>query len=165
MPPRFDPNEAKILVLRTVGGEVGSSATLSPKDRSTCLSPEKVGDDIAKATQDWECLYVTVKLTIQNRQAAISVVLLASALLIKALKEPPRDRKEEKNIRHNDNLSLDDIIEIARTMCYKSLARKLEGNVKEIFGTAFSIGCTVDDESPKDISDKIEESNIEIPGN
>ena len=37
---------------------------------------------------------VTVQLTIQNRQARVEVVPSASALIIKALKEPPRDRKK-----------------------------------------------------------------------
>jgi hypothetical protein len=60
-------------------------------------SPKKVGDDIAKATSDWKGLKITVKLTIQNRQAAISVCPSAASLIIKALKEPPRDRKKQKN--------------------------------------------------------------------
>jgi large subunit ribosomal protein L12e len=42
-------------------------------------------------------LKITVQLTIQNRQAAVSVVPSASSLVIKALKEPPRDRKKQKN--------------------------------------------------------------------
>lgn len=60
-------------------------------------SPKKVGDDIAKATKDWKGLKITVKLTIQNRQAQIEVVPSAASLIIKALKEPPRDRKKQKN--------------------------------------------------------------------
>lgn len=36
-------------------------------------------------------------LKIQNRQATISVVPSAASLIIKALKEPPRDRKKQKN--------------------------------------------------------------------
>lgn len=60
-------------------------------------SPKKVGDDIAKATADWKGLKITVQLTIQNRQAAISVVPSAASLIIKSLKEPPRDRKKVKN--------------------------------------------------------------------
>jgi hypothetical protein len=31
MPPKADPSEIKILYLRALGGEVGSSATLAPK--------------------------------------------------------------------------------------------------------------------------------------
>ena len=60
-------------------------------------SPKKVGDDIAKATQDWKGLRITVQLTIQNRQAKVSVVPSASSLIIRALKEPQRDRKKVKN--------------------------------------------------------------------
>jgi ribosomal protein L11 len=114
-----------------------------------------------QATGDWKGLRVTVKLTIQNRQAAVSVVPSASSLVIKALKEPPRDRKKEKNIKHSGNVPLDEVIEIARTMKYKSLSKTLSGGVKEILGTAFSVGCRVDGRSPKDISDDIDAGEIE----
>jgi large subunit ribosomal protein L12e len=100
-------------------------------------------------------------LTIQNRQAAVSVVPSASSLVIKALKEPPRDRKKEKNIKHTKSVPLDEIIEIARTMRFKSMAKDLKGTVKEVLGTAFSTGCKVDGRSPKDISDDIESGEIE----
>lgn len=56
-----------------------------------------MGDDIAKSTADWKGLKITVQLKIQNRQATISVVPSAASLVIKALKEPPRDRKKQKN--------------------------------------------------------------------
>lgn len=107
---------------------------------------------------------MTVKLTIQNRQAQVSVVPSASSLVIRALKEPPRDRKKEKNIKHSGNIPLDEIIEIARTMRFKSLSKTLKGGVKEILGTAFSVGCRVDGRSAKDISDDVESGEIESIG-
>ena len=64
---------------------------------SRSQNPKKVGDDIAKATADWKGLRVTVALTIQNRAATVKVLPAASSLVIKALKEPPRDRKKTKN--------------------------------------------------------------------
>lgn len=104
-----------------------------------------------------------MKLTIQNRQAAVSVVPSASSLVIRALKEPPRDRKKEKNIKHTKSIPLDEIISIAKIMrdAEKSLAKGLKGTVKEILGTAFSVGCQVDGRSPKEISDDIESGEIE----
>lgn len=60
-------------------------------------SPKKVGDDIAKGSVAWKGMKVTVKLSIQNRAYTVEVVPSASALVIKALAEPPRDRKKEKN--------------------------------------------------------------------
>lgn len=85
----------------------------------------------------------------------------ASSLVIKALKEPPRDRKKEKNIKHSKSISLQEIIEIARTMRFKSMSKDLKGTVKEILGTAFSVGCQVEGKSPKEISDDIESGEIE----
>ena len=77
----------------------------------------------------------------------------ASSLVIKALKEPPRDRKKEKNIKHTKSIPLDEIIDIARTTRFKSMAKDLKSTVKEILGTAFSVGCQVDGKSPKAISE------------
>ena len=95
----------------------------------------------------------------------MSVVPSASSLVIKALKEPPRDRKKEKNIKHTKSIPLEEIIDIARVMQFKSMARSLKGTVKEILGTAFSVGCQVDGRSPKDISDDIESGEIESTSN
>ncbi|CAB3382003.1 Hypothetical predicted protein [Cloeon dipterum] len=132
MPPKFDPSEVKIVYLRCVGGEVGATSSLAPKIGPLGLSPKKVGDDIAKATADWKGLKITVQLTIQNRQATISVCPSAASLIIKALKEPPRDRKKVKNVKHSGNLTFDEIVSIAKQMRPRSMARKLSGTVKEI---------------------------------
>merc|ERR1719488_340277 len=148
MPPKFDPNEIKIVCLRAVGGEVAATSALAPKVGPLGLSPKKIGDDIAKATQDWKGLKVTVKLTIQNRQAKVEVVPSAAALIIKALKEPPRDRKKVKNIKHTGSVPLEEIYKIARIMRPRSLAKKFEGIVLEILGTAQSVGCRVEGEDP-----------------
>ncbi|KAI0250185.1 ribosomal protein L11 [Lactifluus subvellereus] len=163
MAPKLDPNEIKIIYLRATGGEVGASSALAPKIGPLGLSPKKVGEDIAKATTAWKGLRVTVQLTIQNRQAQVSVVPSASSLVIRALKEPPRDRKKEKNIKHAGNIALDEIYEIARTMKYKSLSKDLAGGVKEILGTAQSVGCTVDGRPPHDVIEAINAGEIDVP--
>ena len=163
MPPKFDPTEIKIVYLRCVGGEIGATSALAPKVGPLGLSPKKVGEDIAKATGDWKGLKVTCKLTIQNRQAKIDVVPSAASLIIKELKEPPRDRKKVKNVKHNGNISFDQLLKIARTMRPRSMARKLEGTVLEILGTAQSVGCSVDGMHPHSVVDKIKEGEIEIP--
>ncbi|OBS69277.1 hypothetical protein A6R68_02187 [Neotoma lepida] len=145
---------------KCTGGEVGATSALAPKIGPLGLSPKKVGDDIAKATGDWKGLRITVKLTIQNRQAQIEVVPSASALIIKALKEPPRDRKKQKNIKHSGNITFDEIVNIARQMRHRSLARELSGTIKEILGTAQSVGCNVDGRHPHDIIDDINSGSL-----
>ena len=39
------------MCLRAVGGEVAATSALAPKVGPLGLSPKKIGDDIAKATQ------------------------------------------------------------------------------------------------------------------
>ena len=163
MPPKFDPNAISIVTLRTTGGEAGAMSALAPKLGPLGLSPKKVGDDIAKNTQDWKGLRITVKLVIQNRQAKVEIVPSASSLVIKALKEPVRDRKKEKNIVHDGNLTLDEVLEIARVMRPRSLAKHLSGTVKEILGTCNSVGCTVDGMTPTEMQQSIDNGETEIP--
>ncbi|KAH3685561.1 hypothetical protein WICPIJ_003462 [Wickerhamomyces pijperi] len=165
MPPKFDPNEVKFIYLRAVGGEIGASAALAPKIGPLGLSPKKVGEDIAKATKEFKGIKVTVQLRIQNRQAVASVVPSASSLVITALKEAPRDRKKEKNVKHNGNLQLEDIIEIARTMREKSFGKTLASVTKEILGTAQSVGARINYKNPHDVIEAINAGEIDIPEN
>merc|ERR1712165_561896 len=146
-----------------VGGEMGATSSLAPKVGPLGLSPKKIGEDIMKATGDWKGLKITVQLTVQNRQAQISVCPSAAALIIKALKEPPRDRKKVKNIRHNGNITIDDIINAARIMRPRSNSRYLSGVMKEILGTAQSVGCTIDGRAPHDVIDDINDGTLDCP--
>lgn len=86
-----------------------------------------------------------------------------SVLTHSAITEPPRDRKKEKNIKHGGNIPLDEIFDIARTMRSKSLAKNLAGTVKEILGTAQSVGCTIDGKPPHDVIEAIDDGEIEVP--
>ena len=88
---------------------------------------------------------------VQNRNCFVSVVPTAAPLVLKALKEGPRDRKKTKNVKHNGNIKLDDAIDIAKKLKGKSYAKEFKGTVKEVLGTCVSVGCTVDGKSPKEI--------------
>merc|ERR1711871_14110 len=149
---------------RVTGGEVPGASSLAPKVGPLGMSPKKVGDDIVKATSgEWKGLRVTCKLIVQNRQAKVEVVPSAASLIIKALKEPPRDRKKVKNIKHSGNITMDDIINAARIMRPRSMSKHLSGGCKEILGTAQSVGCTVDGQDPQDVIDGINDGSIECP--
>ncbi|VFV44789.1 60s ribosomal protein l12 [Lynx pardinus] len=113
MLPKFDPKEIKGIYLRCTGGAVHATSALAPKIGPLGLSLKEVCDDITNATGDGKDLRMTVKVTIQNTQAQIEVVPSGSAPMIKALKEPPRYRKEQKNIKHSGNITSDKIINIA----------------------------------------------------
>merc|ERR1712241_1241031 len=128
---RIAQGKVTTIIMKVTGGEPAPPAVLAPRIGPLGMSPKKLGDDIAKATTEWKGMGVTIKMDIMNRQATISVIPSASALIIKALKEPPRDRKKEKNILHNGNLKLTDIVECAKTMRTRSNARLFAGTVLE----------------------------------
>merc|ERR1712003_398119 len=140
MPPKFDPNAVTYVYIRATGGEVGAASSLAPKIGPLGLSPKKIGDDIAKATgKDWKGLRVTVRLTVQNRKATVDVVPSAGALVIRALKEPLREMRP------------------------RSCAKFFSGTVKEILGTCYSVGCTVDRKHPTEVQKMIDDGEIVCP--
>merc|ERR1711918_65598 len=124
---KFDPNEVKIIIVRVPGGEVPPVPALAPKVGPMKLSPKSVGEDLCKATKEWKGMRVTCKLHVQNRKVTVEVVPSATALVIKALKEPPRDRKKVKNISHDGNISWDDVYAVAKAMRSRSMPRPSRG--------------------------------------
>jgi large subunit ribosomal protein L12e len=165
MPPKFDPTEEKIIIMRAVGGEMGAAASLAPKVGPLGLSPKKVGEDIMKCSKDWKGLKVTVKLTVVNRQATAEVVPSAAALIIRHLKEPVKTRKEKAGGEtiHDGNITFDNVLDVARQMRHRSMAKEFTGTVKEILGTCYSVGCTVDDQHPSELQRQIDSGELEVP--
>ncbi|CAJ1036398.1 Ribosomal protein L11, N-terminal domain, partial [Leishmania utingensis] len=135
MPPKFDPNQEIIVVVRAVGGEVAATASLAPKVGPLGLNAKKIGEDIAKCTKDWKGLKVTCELRVKNRVATVVVTPSVASRLIRALKEPPRDRKKVKNIKHSGNIPFSEIVKIAKESQAKSMGSDLKAVVMEVLGT------------------------------
>ena len=153
MPPKavIDPLEKKYIYMKVVGGEIAPAAALAPRCAPCGLAPKKVGEDIQKATKDWRGIKIYIEIMVQNRQATVSIMPTAAPLILKALKEPPRDRKKTKNVVHNGKLNMENIFAIAKEMRSRSMAASFRGTVLEVLGTCVSVGCTIDGKSPKDI--------------
>merc|ERR1712007_330819 len=160
-PPSDDP---KYFTMKVVGGEVTPPAALAPKCGPLGIPPKKVGEDIQKATTKWKGIKIHIRAKVQNRQVEISFVPTAAPLVIEALKEKPRDRKKEKNVSHNGNIKLDDVIRIAKTMreSDRSMAIEFKGTVKEILGTCVSLGCTVDGKSAKEMTQLVASGEVKV---
>merc|ERR1711869_137557 len=160
---KADPNEIKTIIVRVPGGEVPPVPALAPKVGPHKLSPKSVGEDLCKATKDWKGMKVTCKLLVQNRKVTVEVVPSAIALLIKALKEPPRDRKKVKHISHDGNLSWEDVFAVTRSMRCRSNASPSKALCLEVLGTARGLGCTIDGEDAEDATQMVQDDEQEIP--
>ena len=148
--------------MKVVGGEVAPAAALAPKCAPLGIPPKKVGEDIQKATTKWKGVKIQVEIAVQNRQASVRILPSSAPLLIECLKEPARDRKKTKNIQHNGNIKFDDVLRIAKTMreSSKSMSITLEGSVKEILGTARSLGCTIDGRTAGDMTAAVNKGEV-----
>merc|ERR1712166_1202414 len=162
---KMDPNEVKIIVVRVPGGEVPPVPALAPKVGPHKLSPKSVGEDLCKATKEWKGMNVTCKLMVQNRKVTVEAIPSATAMLIKALKEPPRDRKKVKNISHDGNITWDDVFNTARAMRSRSNAKEFSGTVLEVLGTCRALGCTIDGDDADDATEAIQDGDQECPEN
>lgn len=157
---KFDPNAITEIILRATGGEVGAASALAPKVGPLGLSPKKIGEDIKKNTMDWKGLRVTVKLIVQNRQAKVEVVPSAGSLVIRALDEGPKSGDGPRV--HDGDLTYDQVYEIAKIMRGRSMSRRMAGTVKEILGTCFSVGCTVNGLPPCEVQKQIDNGEIKV---
>ncbi|EQB61421.1 60s ribosomal protein l12 [Vairimorpha apis BRL 01] len=157
-----DTGEVKFLKIQVIGGEL-PGPVLAQKAASWGIQIKKVGEDIKAATAEYKSLKVLVGLTVEGGKATVEVLPATSTLIIKALREAPRDRKKVKNIKHDGNLQISDVIEIARKIRSRSFSKKFSGTVKEVLGTCFSVGCTVENKTPMQIIAEINNGEIRIP--
>ena len=157
-----DTGDVKYLKIQVIGGEL-PGPVLAQRAGSWGIPIKKVGEDIKAATAEYKSLKVMVGVTVSGGKATVEVLPNTSTLIIKALREPPRDRKKVKNIKHDGDLKFSDVIEIAKKIRIKSFSKRLAGTVKEVLGTCYSVGCTVEGRTPREVTASINSGEIRIP--
>jgi large subunit ribosomal protein L12e len=124
-------------------------------------NPKKAGEEISKNTKEYTNIRVYCTLHIANREIKkVEVFPTSSAQIIKALKEPVRQRRKVKHAvyKHTGNITFDTVKKIAENMKErKSLSRELKGTIKEVLGSCVAVGITVDGKSPKEVTKEVEE--------
>ena len=99
----------------------------------------------------------------KNLVATVAVAPSVASRIIRALKEPPRDRKKVKNIKHSGNVTFAEMIKIGRDAQVNSMSKDLKGCILECLGTAVSVGCTIDGEHPASIQAAVKAGKLKIP--
>jgi len=145
------------------GGQTSPGPPLGPAIGPLGLNVKQVVDKINEATKDFEGLSVPVKIIVKDdRSFEIEVgVPPVSALVKRALGIEKGSSQPTREIV--GNLTMEQVIEIARTKKQQSLSYTLREVVKEVLGTCNSMGVTVEGKSPKEVTREIEEGKIEIP--
>ncbi len=145
------------------GGQASPGPPLGPAIGPLGLNVKQVVDKINEATKDFEGLSVPVKIIVKDdRSFEIEVgVPPVSALVKRALGIEKGSSQPTREIV--GDLTMEQVIEIARTKKQQSLSYTLREVVKEVLGTCNSMGVTVEGKSPKEVTREIEEGKIEIP--
>jgi len=157
--PAVVDTEMKFVTLKVVGGEPPSNAILSAKLSPYGCNPKKAGEEISKQTKEYTNIRIYVKLSIQSREIkAVEMLPTCSALIIKDLKEPIRQRRKNKGAvyKHTGNLTMEQVKNIAKKMKEKTLSREFKGTVKEVLGSCLAVGITVDGKNPKEVTVEVE---------
>jgi large subunit ribosomal protein L12e len=158
MPPKFDPNAIVTIYIRVRAGTF-HNVVLAPKVGPLGLSPKRVGEEIEAATKGWPKIRVWIELTVQNRVVKVRAAPTTSNLIVSALNESGYVHGR----KHNGNITLDAVIEITRTVRTRSLAHSFAGTMKEVLGSCVAVGCTVDGQHPREITQKISQGLLLIP--
>lgn len=159
---QFKDDGFKILTLKVVGGELPGPA-LAQKAGPLGLNGKQLGEEIKKATNDFRGIKMHVMLLVKDRKATIELIPGTGALVLKALREPVRDRKKVKNVLHNGSISLEDVIQIARIKRPLSNSNSFAGTIKEVVGTCMSVGCKIEGKHPKQIIEDINQGTLKLP--
>ena len=110
----------------------------------------------------WKGIRVIMKISCQDRQAKVEVIPTASSLIIKNMGDYERDRKKQKLENRAGNITFQQVLSIAKFLQKegKSDSREFKGTVSQVLGTCLTLGCTVDGESSKDVTIKVQSGEV-----
>ncbi len=153
----------QVVEVLVTGGKATPGPPLGPAIGPLGLNVKQVVDEINKKTKDFEGLAVPVKIIVkEDRSFEIEVGVPPVSALVK------RELGIEKGAhkpKHETvgNLTMEQVIKIAKMKRKQMLAYTLKSAVKEVLGTCVSMGVTVEGKHPKEVIGEIEEGKIEIP--
>lgn len=146
---------AEYLLVRVVGGEA-PGATFSQKVGPLKIPGKVVGEEVKKLTaRDYKLQKVHVLIKVKDRKATTELMPSTAQVIVRELKESrePRRKGVEKTPQlHNGSLSLSALFKVAAEVRSRSRSRSMKGTVKEVLGTARSLGCFIDGKHPRDVT-------------
>ncbi|MCA6213153.1 MAG: large subunit ribosomal protein [Thermococcaceae archaeon] len=140
------------------GGKATPGPPLGPAIGPLGLNVKQVVDRINEATKDFVGMQVPVKIIVDpvTRQFEIEVGTPPVSQLIK--KELGLEKGSSEPVRTIvGNLTMEQVIKIARAKKQQMLAADLKAAAKEVIGTALSMGVTVEGKDPREVQKEIDE--------
>ncbi len=150
--------EKKVVELLVGGGQATAGPPLGPALGPLGVNVVAIVNKINELTKDYSGMKVPVKVTVdpETKEFEVSVGTPTTAALIVS------ELKIEKgsgtpNTQKVGNLTLEQIIRIAKVKRPELLAKNLKAAVKEVLGSCVSIGVTVEGKDPRELQREIDE--------
>ncbi|MBS7647644.1 MAG: 50S ribosomal protein L11 [Candidatus Bathyarchaeia archaeon] len=150
-------SEKKIVELLVSGGQATAGPPLGPALGPLGVNVMAVVNKINELTKDYAGMKVPVKVIVdpETKQFEVNVgTPTTSALIVSELKiEKGSGNPKTQKV---GNLSIQQLIRIAKIKRQELLSRTLKAAVKEVLGTCVSMGVTVEGKDPKEVIKEID---------
>jgi large subunit ribosomal protein L11 len=150
--------EKKTVEALVNGGQATAGPPLGPALGPLGVNVLAIVNKINEITKDYSGMKVPVKVVVDtdNKEFEVSVgTPTTSALLVSEL--GVTKGSGTPNTDKIGNISLEQIVKIAKVKGNDVLARDLKAAVKEVLGTSVSMGVTVEDKDPREVQKEIDE--------
>jgi large subunit ribosomal protein L11 len=150
--------EMKVVEALVNGGQATAGPPLGPALGPLGVNVLAIVNKINEVTKDYSGMKVPVKISVNTDNKEFEVTVgtpTASALLVSEL--GVTKGSGTPNTEKVGDLSLEQVVKIAKMKSADVLARDLKAAVKEILGTGVSMGVTVDGKDPREVQKEINE--------
>jgi large subunit ribosomal protein L11 len=154
--------EKKIVDLLVNGGQANAGPPLGPALGPLGINTMAVVTKINELTKDYAGMKVPVKVAVDLEDKTFEVTVgtpTASALIVSELKI--EKGSGTPNTEKVGDLTMEQVVRIAKMKRPQLLASTLKGATKEMLGTCVSMGVTVEGKDPREIQNEIDQGNYE----
>jgi large subunit ribosomal protein L11 len=155
-------SEKKVIEALISGGQATAGPPLGPALGPLGVNVLAIVNKINEVTKDFAGMKVPVKITVDTETKEFEVTVgtpTTSALIVSELKieKGSGSPKTEKV----GDLSMEQLIRVAKVKRAEVLARNLKAAVKEVLGSCVSMGVTVDGRDPKEVQKEIDQGKYD----
>jgi large subunit ribosomal protein L11 len=154
--------DKKVVELLISGGQATAGPPLGPALGPLGINTMAVVNKINELTRDYAGMKVPVKVAVdvESKEFEVSVgTPTASALIVSELKI--EKGSGTPNTAKVGDLTMEQVVRIARIKRAELLAPNLKSAAKELLGTCVSIGVTVEGKDPREVQKEIDEGKYE----
>ena len=154
--------EKKIVDLLVSGGQANAGPPLGPALGPLGVNTMAIVTKINELTKDYAGMKVPVKVAVDVEDKTFEVTIgtpTASALIVSELKI--EKGSGTPNTEKVGNLTMEQVVRIAKVKLPQLLASTLKGATKELIGTCVSMGVTVEGKDPREVQNEIDQGTYE----